>query len=485
MNQCCCLPIAPFLVLSLTTAKLEEWRCCRRRLSEDRIPSSTVVRPQKDLTVHHPTLPSWETEESKDKNVLSFGDAGSKGGTVPRPAWLPQETLQCRKGQEMRPHASRANDADTENTHSTSNKNLESRCAMGTTCATEELLLQSQIHKRTPWKQQEHISMERNFQPQLSRRVGGSSDGTKMGQQFTPPEETCISRQPQVFLVQSDEPFVDRAPKHYQAEAEIHRILQSHTAWEVLGGANHAPSISWRREYLRRSLLVHPDKCKYARAGEAFGRLTDAYRHLTEGSPWYAGSTGASSQNQGRSSSTFRAQQHQHSYPFTEPHRSAGHNGGDPFDFFRDAAQQAFRAGEFSKEEFSDVLGQPAAVGGALVGAMLGGALGSILGGALGSRAGSAVALEGPRSPFCGGGRCERCRARTSLGSSFGGAAGTTAGLALGATAGAGIGARLGSAIASAFDADNERRPGREHASASTAAEAETEAQFDRDCKQQ
>lgn len=385
----------------------------------------------------------------------------SKGDTVPRPACLPQETVQTRREAEIRPGATWVNDTDMEIKHSTSNKNVQSQYAIGTTPATQALSLQSQIHKRTPWKQQENNLIETSFQ---------------QGLPFTLPEETRIFSKPQAFPVQS-------------AQAEVIRILQSHTAWEVLGVTRHAPSTSWRREYLHRSLMVHPDKCKYARAGEAFGRLTDAYKHLTEGGPWHASSASASSPGKNRSSSNFHAQQHQRNYPFAEPAWKAGDDGGNPFDFFRDAAEQAFRAGEFSREEFSDVLGQPAAVGGALVGAVLGGGLGSILGAALGSRAGGAVALEGSRCLFCGGGRCERCRARESLGTSVGGAAGTTAGLALGATAGAAIGARLGSAIASALDADSERRRGREHASTHPAADAErtaqSEAQFERDCKQQ
>jgi len=294
-------------------------------------------------------------------------------------------------------------------------------------------------------------------------------------------DRVCIPKESQAPAYRSEVVLDDgRVPERSQADSsvEIARLLQARTPWEVLGVAVHSPKAICRQAYLRRSLTVHPDKCKHPRAGEAFRRLADAYKHLSEGGPWRDGPAAPSTQRQSTHSSSSQ-DQHQQGHPFYQPHGSDDERGGhspgcDPFAFFREAAEQAFQSGEFSRDDFSDLFGQPAAVGGALVGAVLVGSLGSVLGGALGSVAGGSVALGSARACHCQqarreGGRCELCHGRVSLGSSLGGAAGGTAGLAFGAAAGAAIGAKLGSAIASAFAAGRDQHHEGGHASAGAA----------------
>mmetsp|Transcript_2829 Transcript_2829/g.6710 ORF Transcript_2829/g.6710 Transcript_2829/m.6710 type:complete len:422 (-) Transcript_2829:182-1447(-) len=330
---------------------------------------------------------------------------------------------------------------------------------------THGICLHSQLWHRTHREGQANLG-ETASQLQLPTRVS---------------DRVYISREAQAPAYRSEVVLGDgRAAERSQADnsVEVARILEALMSWEVLGVAVHSPKAICRQAYLRRSLMVHPDKCKHPRAGEAFRRLADAYKHLSEGGPWRDGSAAASSQRQSTHSSSSH-DQHQRGHPFHQPHGNGdnrgGHSpGGDPFAFFREAAEQAFQSGEFSRDDFSDLFGQPAAIGGTLVGAVLVGSLGCVLGGALGSVVGDSVALESASACQCHrarreGGRCELCRGRVSLGSSLGGAAGGTAGLAFGAAAGAAIGAKLGSAIASAFAAGRDQDHGGGHASARAA----------------
>eukprot|EP00931_Biecheleriopsis_adriatica_P063558 TRINITY_DN38511_c0_g1_i1.p1 TRINITY_DN38511_c0_g1~~TRINITY_DN38511_c0_g1_i1.p1 ORF type:complete len:476 (-),score=64.52 TRINITY_DN38511_c0_g1_i1:126-1553(-) len=400
MSACCSSPMAMFKP------------CCRRwpRDSEDGIRSHSVSTTSEDFAPQ-----------------------------TCRPPWLPHEvTGRCEQDE----CSKRADGME-------SNADLPSREKKWQDQQTSALRSQSHLRQRT--------------RPEATTILEGT--GSQQQLLATASGRAQISKQPGTHPSPSSGTVNDSQSEHSQAgrASEVSRILQSDAPWEVLGVRKCSPNAVCRREYLCRSLMVHPDKCKHPKAGEAFGRLADAYRCMTEGGPWHGPTAW-----QDAHSSSFHSQ-HERSQPFNRPHGREGNHredgrGQDPFAFFREAAEQAFEAGEFAREDFSDLFGQPAAVGGALVGAVLMGGLGSMLGGTLGSVAGGLAALEGTSTCQCrrswregGGGRCEICLGRTSLGTSLGGAAGGTAGMALGAAAGAAIGAKLRSAIASAFAADNDR----------------------------
>lgn len=238
-------------------------------------------------------------------------------------------------------------------------------------------------------------------------------------------------------------------------DGTVSRILRSSSPHAVLGVSTESPSSALRKAYLRSCLMVHPDKCQHPQAGEAFRRLKEAYMHLTEGTPWKFSSGAASS-----SHTQHKQQSHNSSESSTRSGRSwscdgGSADGGDPFEFFRQTAEQAFRAGDFSREDFSNLFGgfagQPAAIGGAVVGAAVVGGICSLIGGGLGSMvAASASSNTTCRCRDSIYGRCENCRARKSLDVASGSAAGGTIGLAVGAALGAAVGASLGRVVAEA-----------------------------------
>eukprot|EP00443_Scrippsiella_acuminata_P002710 CAMPEP_0115231178 /NCGR_PEP_ID=MMETSP0270-20121206/33103_1 /TAXON_ID=71861 /ORGANISM="Scrippsiella trochoidea, Strain CCMP3099" /LENGTH=518 /DNA_ID=CAMNT_0002645805 /DNA_START=28 /DNA_END=1585 /DNA_ORIENTATION=+ len=462
---------------------LEMLQCCRRRDAKDGSQEDAtpiVGRPAwlpHDVTGNSVEEEPLKRRESMEGKSTTENSQAKATPIVDRLAWLPHEVtgnrvgenpLKRRSGMEGKsttensqakttpvfrhpawlPHEVTGNSVETE---SPTRNNMKGKDVMARgreqekeCTATHGICLSSQLRHRT-------------------HREGQTNLGETPSRLQSP---TCVSDR--VYIPQSAKAPAntsgvlggDRAGGRSQRDSSsaIERILQGRTAWEVLGVAVRSPKGTCRQAYLRESLMVHPDKCKHPRAGEAFRRLADAYKHLSEGGPWRDGSAAASSQKQSTNSSS-SYDQHQRGHPFYQPHGSdherggRGPGGGDPFAFFRDAAEQAFQSGEFSRDDFSDLFGEPAAVGGALVGAVLIGGLGSILGGALGSVAGGSVALDSVSACQCQrmrreGGRCEFCRGGVALGGSLGGAAGRTAGLALGVAAGASIGAKLGSAIA-------------------------------------
>lgn len=229
--------------------------------------------------------------------------------------------------------------------------------------------------------------------------------------------------------------------------AEVTRILQSSSAEEALGMELHgAPPNALRQAYLRRSLLVHPDKCNHPKAGEAFRCLTDAYKTLTEGNS-SCGSSGFASASS--------PPQRDRPYEDFRHSRSSSDVGFDPFEFFRKTAQQGFQAGDLSQADFSQLFGRPEAMGGALLGAAVVGGLAGLLGGALGAASDAARNRSECSCQHSFSGRCDSCRSGLRGSSSAGGAA---VGLAFGAMFGAAVGAALGSAVASAKSSDDRAR---------------------------
>jgi len=285
------------------------------------------------------------------------------------------------------------------------------------------------------------------------------------------------------------------------SHAEVSRILRTKSARDVLGFAGDKKDrAGWRRAYLQKSLMVHPDKCKHRQAGEAFRRLNEAYKHFTEGTPWRFSHDGLQeSSHEGDSAfhgnfahgATFNRSWARRDH-FSSPehgsfHGSCSHSAtfneswaqrdnfssptgdagccADPFEFFSRTAKEAFQAGDISQENFSrmfgDLLGKPAVAGGALVGAALVGGVGSLLGGALGTVVGGIVSATDCSSCRCRNspyGRCGACRAKMAGGTSGGASVGGTAGLLIGSALGAAVGGIAGAVaaeVASRKDADS------------------------------
>jgi len=260
--------------------------------------------------------------------------------------------------------------------------------------------------------------------------------------------------------------------------AEVSRILQAKSAREVLGlveGTHN--STGWRRAYLQKSLMVHPDKCKHPQAGEAFRRLTDAYKHLTVGTPWHFSHDGfQESSPEGNATGN-----HSRSATVNTP-RGRGDNfnnrtgdegySPDPFDFFARAAREAFQAGDISQETFSrmfeDLLSKPAVAtvacgtSGALVGAAFGKAVGSLLGEIV-DGVDSTMARSSCRCRHSPYGRCGACRTKMARGTSGSAEAGGIAGLLIGSVLGAVVGGISGATAAGAAsfkeDADGSHAP--------------------------
>ena len=73
-----------------------------------------------------------------------------------------------------------------------------------------------------------------------------------------------------------------RAPVSFADHVEVERVLAAGSDYGVLRLAPGADAASVRKRYRAMAVQLHPDKCKVARAGDAFHRLVQAYQQLSK-----------------------------------------------------------------------------------------------------------------------------------------------------------------------------------------------------------